>query len=167
MRPVVPTTQPGKEQPASPVARVELEDGTVLLTKRISTSPVVTIQLYSLGGVTAEDAKTNGLGNLAMEMLPRGTKTRSAQQISEFFDSIGGDLDTKCGNNSWIWNATCLREDFAKAFEVYADVVNNPSLPGRRIRGDEEARRGRDRPAGRRLDPAGGAIFQEGLLRTD
>jgi zinc protease len=129
LRPVVPTTQPGKEQPASPVARVELEDGTVLLTRRISTSPTVTIQLYSLGGVTAEDAKTNGLGNLAMEMLPRGTKTRSAQQISEFFDSIGGDLDTKCGNNSWVWTATCLRDDFAKAFDAYADVVNNPSFP--------------------------------------
>ena len=59
------------------------------------------IQLYSLGGMTAEDEKTNGLGNLAMEMLPRGTKTRNAQQIAEFFDSIGGDLDTACGNNSW------------------------------------------------------------------
>ena len=79
--------------------------------------------------MTAEDAKTNGLGNLAMEMLCPRHQDAHAEQIAEFFDSIGGDLDTKCGNNSWIWNATCLREDFAKAFEVYADVVNNPSFP--------------------------------------
>lgn len=130
LRPVAPTTaQPGKAQPASDIARTELNDGTVLLTKRIATSPVVTIQLYSLGGLTAEDAKTNGLGNLAMESASRGTKTRSAQQIAEFFDSIGGEFEASCGTNSWAWTASCLTDDFARAFEVYADVVNNPTFP--------------------------------------
>jgi zinc protease len=85
--------------------------------------------MYSLGGLTAEDEKTNGLGNLVMDMLPRGTKTRSAQQIAEFFDSIGGDLSTECGNNSWFWNMTCLKEDLPRAFEVYGDVVNNAAFP--------------------------------------
>ena len=37
--------------------------------KRMTASPVVSINLYALGGVAAEDARTNGLGNLAMEML--------------------------------------------------------------------------------------------------
>jgi zinc protease len=64
-----------------------------------------------------------------MQMLPRGTKTRTAKQIAEFFDSIGGELDAACGNNSWSWSATCLKDDFDKAFEVYADVVNNPTFP--------------------------------------
>jgi zinc protease len=63
-----------------------------------------------------------------MEMLPRGTKTRSAQQIAEFFDSIGGDLETDCGNNTWSWNMTCLKDDFPKAMQVYADVVRNPAF---------------------------------------
>ena len=74
-------------------ARVELENGTVLIHKHIATTPLVTISMYSLGGLTAEDAKTNGLGNLTMQMLPRGTKRTGAQQIAEFFDSIGGDLE--------------------------------------------------------------------------
>ena len=39
-----------------------------------------------------------------MEMLQRGTKSRSAQQIAELVDSIGGDLETGCGNNSWFWH---------------------------------------------------------------
>ena len=46
---------------------LELDNGTVLLTKRISTSPLVVIRTYGLGGVTAEDEKTNGLGELAMQ----------------------------------------------------------------------------------------------------
>jgi zinc protease len=129
LRQAAPTTRAATKDVASDVKRTELPDGTILLTKRISSSPLVAIQMYSLGGLTAEDARTNGVGNLTMDMLPRGTKTRSAKQIAEFFDSIGGDLDTKCDVNSWSVTATCLKADFAKAFEVYADVVNSPSFP--------------------------------------
>jgi zinc protease len=134
LRGAAPTTQPKEEQPASQIVRSELPNGTILLTKRIATSPLVVMQMLSLGGLTAEDDKTNGLGNLTMEMLPRGTKTRSAKEIAEFFDSIGGEIDTGCasrafGANSWYWSSSCLKGDFAKAMEVYADVVNNPAFP--------------------------------------
>ncbi|HEX8523248.1 MAG TPA: pitrilysin family protein [Tepidisphaeraceae bacterium] len=129
LRKVAPTTQTIAQSTKSSVARITLGDGTVLLHKRISTSPLVVMQLYSLGGLTTEEAKTNGLGNLTMQMLPRGTKTRSAQQIAEFFDSIGGDLTATCGSNSWFINATCMTADFDKTFDVYADIIKNPSFP--------------------------------------
>ena len=132
LRQAAPTTRKSDDKTvatAGEVRRTVLDDGTILLTKRIPTSPLVAIQTYALGGVTAEDAKTAGLGNLTMEMLPRGTTTRTAQQIAEFFDSIGGTLQTASGNNSWVWTATTLKEDFDKAFEVYADVVHNPAFP--------------------------------------
>ena len=127
LRPVAPTTQEAAAK-GSAVTRSDLDNGTILLVKRITTTPLVSIQMYSLGGLTAEDAVTNGLGNLTMEMLMRGTKTRSAQQIAEFWDSIGGDMNTGCGNNSWLWTASCLKGDLTKAMEVYGDVVNNPAF---------------------------------------
>jgi zinc protease len=113
----------------SPVERVVLDDGTVLLVKRMTASPIVSVNLFALGGVAAEDEKSNGLGNLAMEMLTRGTKTKSAQQIAETLDALGAQVETGCGNNSWFWKATCLKEDFPRLMEAYADVVNNPSFP--------------------------------------
>ena len=135
LRQAAPTTRKSAAAPGEEVvSRVELENGTILIHKRITTTPLVTISMYSLGGLTAEDAATNGLGNLAMELLPRGTKTKSAEQIAEFFDSIGGDLATGCGNNTWSWSADCLTDDFAKTMEAYADVVNNPSFPDDEIK---------------------------------
>jgi zinc protease len=113
----------------TPVERIVLENGTVLLIKRMTASPIVSINLYALGGVAAEDEKTNGLGHLAMEMLSRGTRTKNAQEIAELFDSLGAQLETGCGNNSWFWKATCLKEDFPKLIEAYADVVNNANFP--------------------------------------
>jgi len=125
------TTQPAlaEKSSASSIARSVLDDGTILLVKRVTTAPLITIQMYSAGGVTAEDAQTNGLGNLTMLMLTRGTKTRSAAQIAEFFDSVGFPIETTCGNNTWSWGTNCLKQDFGKVFEAYADVVNNPSFP--------------------------------------
>jgi zinc protease len=108
---------------------LELEDGTTVLLKRMTTAPIVSMQLWALGGLSIEDAKTNGLGNLAMKLSPRGTKTRSASQIGEFFDSIGGEMSTGCANNTWSWQAQCLSADFGGAFEVFADVVKNPVFP--------------------------------------
>ncbi|HVT88294.1 MAG TPA: pitrilysin family protein [Tepidisphaeraceae bacterium] len=130
LRAAAPTTQAkANAEEATKITRIDLGGDVTLLHKRISTSPVVEVRMYSLGGLTAEDEKTNGVGKLTMDMLPRGTRTRSADQIAEFFDSIGGDLETDCGNNSWFWNMTCLKDDFAKAMDVYADVVKNPSFP--------------------------------------
>jgi zinc protease len=129
IRPVAPTTQATRPAAPEQITRVELDNGTILLLKRITTTPLVTVNMYSLGGLTAEDAATNGLGNLAMDLLPRGTQSRSAEQIAEFFDSIGGDLSTNCGNNTWYWNASFLKQDMDKAMAVYADVVNHPAFP--------------------------------------
>ena len=110
------------------VHKADLGNGVTLLVKRITTSPMVNIGMYSLGGVTDENENNNGIGNLTMELLTRGTKTRNAQQISEFFDTIGGSMDAACGNNSWTWAASCLTADFDKTMDVYADVVKNPAF---------------------------------------
>jgi zinc protease len=129
LRPTSPATLESGPMASSDIQRIDLGDDTVLLTRRVSTSPLVVMQVYSLGGLTAEDDKTNGLGNLTMQMLSRGTKSQSAQQIAEFWDSIGGDFEATSGNNSWSWTATCLKDDFAKAYGQFAEQVNNPSFP--------------------------------------
>jgi zinc protease len=124
------TSQPSAvgAQSAGAITKTVLDNGLIVLHKRITTTPLVNISMYALGGVTAEDASTNGLGNLAMATLPRGTAGRSAEQIADFFDLIGGALETKCGNNTWYWNVTCTKDDFAKTMDVYADVVNHPAF---------------------------------------
>jgi zinc protease len=132
------TKKPAASQPVAQVERTVLDDGTVLLVKRMTASPIVSINLFALGGVTAEDEKTNGLGNLTMGMLPRGTATKTAQQIAETLDALGAEVETGCGNNSWFWKATCLKDDFPKMMAAYADVVNNPSFPNSELPGMKE-----------------------------
>lgn len=130
LRPMSPASRPtAAPEIASAVRRMVLDNGTVLLLKRETSSPLISINMYALGGVTAEDGRTNGLGNLTMQMLMRGAKGHDAQQIAEFFDSTGGAMEAGCGNNTWFWNASCLKENFDKTLEMYADVVNDPAFP--------------------------------------
>jgi len=131
LRPASPETRPGEvaAQAASKITRIVLGNGLVVLHKRITTTPLVQIGMFALGGATAEDAATTGTGHLAMTLVRRGTAKRSANDIAEFFDGIGGDLSASCGNNTWLWTASCTRDDLDKTMEVYADVVNNPAFP--------------------------------------
>jgi len=122
------TTQPAERAPSSDIVKVDLDENTVLLTRRITTTPLVVMQMYSLGGLTAEDEKTNGLGNLTMQMVARGTRQMNAQEIAAFWDSIGGEFEASSGNNSWSWTANCLKEDFPKAYGMFAELVNEPAF---------------------------------------
>ncbi len=118
--------------------RIVLPNGTVLLVKRMGTSPMVSIQMMALGGLSVEDEKNNGIGYLAMSLIQRGTGHESATDVAEVFDSIGGELNTECTRNDWSWSATCLGEDFEKAFTTWADVVNKPSFDPRELSGIKE-----------------------------
>jgi zinc protease len=113
----------------SDLVKRSLGPDTTLLVRRLPGAPLVSIQTYALGGVSVEDVDSNGLGNLAMQMVSRGTATRSPAQIAEFWDSIGGDFEAVSGNNTWSWAATCLPGDFTRAFEVFSDIVHAPSFP--------------------------------------
>ncbi len=131
LRAAAPTTKPTAE-PVEPstISRTDLGSAGVLVHRRMTTSPLVSIQVYALGGLTAEDEKTNGIGNLTMDMLLRGTQSRSAEQIAESLDAMGADLDAGCGSNTWAWSASCLKDDLPKLTEIFADVIANPAFAG-------------------------------------
>jgi len=116
-----------------PVRKVTLANGLRCLIRRDPTTPLVAIQSFSLGGALFEDATTNGLSRLVALLAPRGTEKRSAEQIARFFDSRGGTFGGASGNNTIYFSAQVLKEDFADALEVVADVVCHPSFPAEEL----------------------------------
>lgn len=109
-------------------SRTVLPNGTVLLVKRVPSSPMVSVQMMALGGLSVETEKNNGLGHLTMAMIQRGTGDESATDVAQIFDSIGGEINTECTRNDWAWAATCLGEDFEKAFTAWSEMVNKPNF---------------------------------------
>src|SRR5205085_11726524 len=91
---------------------IKLDNGLRCLIRRDPTTPLVAIQSFSLGGVLLEDEKTSGLSRLAAELAPRGTKTRSADEIARFFDAHGAGFENISGAISLFFKAQVLKADF-------------------------------------------------------
>ena len=111
------------------VRLVRLDNGLRVLVKRHTHLPLVNMQAFSLGATLADTQQTAGRAALVADMLDKGTPTRSARQIADYFDSIGGRLTMRAGRNTVYGSATVLRDDFRQAMEVFAECVTRPTFP--------------------------------------
>ena len=59
--------------------------------------PAVTMRLLTRAGAAQDPAGKRGVAELVSHLLDQGTATRSAQQIAEQIDFIGGALGTGSG----------------------------------------------------------------------
>ena len=113
----------------SPIQKFELPNGLRLLVKENHRLPFVEFRAAFQGGVLAESVENNGITQLLVRMLLKGTKTRDAEKIATEIESVGGSLDSYGGNNSFGVNAEVLSSDFATGLDLLADVLRNPTFP--------------------------------------
>src|SRR5438445_2970535 len=85
--------------------------------------------LFRSGGVLAETVEKNGLTQLTGNLLLKGTRRRSAEDIAQEIESVGGSIDSYGGNNSFGVNAEVLSGDFATGLDLLADVLLHPAFP--------------------------------------
>jgi len=88
--------------------------------------------------VLAESTDNNGITQLLSRLMVKGTRTRSAEQIANEIESVGGSLDSYGGNNSFGVNAEVLSSDFATGLGLVADVILNPTFPPPQLKRERE-----------------------------
>ena len=131
-----PTGTLGKEKTAAAVRteieikKFDLPNGLRLLVREDPKLPLVDFRALLKGGVIAETDANNGITKLTARLLMKGTKTRTAEQIAETMESVGGDISYFSGNNSFGVSAHSLSEDFDRTLDLLADVLENPVFPG-------------------------------------
>ncbi len=111
------------------IKKFELPNGIRLLVREDPKLPLVDFHAIMKGGVIAETGENNGLTKLTARMLLKGTKTRTAEQIAETMESVGGGISHFSGNNSFGIAAQSLSEDFDRTLDLLADVLQNPTFP--------------------------------------
>jgi len=121
-----------------PIQKMELASGLKLLVKEDHRLPFVEFRAVFQGGVLAEDAANNGTTMLLAKLLLKGTATRSAEELAIEIESVGGQMDSYGGNNSFGVNAEVLSSDFATGLELLADVVLNPAFPADELEREKE-----------------------------
>jgi len=121
-----------------PIQKFELPNGLRLLVKENHRLPFVEFRAVFKGGVLAETPDKNGVTQLLARMLLKGTKRRSAEDIASEIESVGGNIDTYGGNNSFGVNAEVLSSDFATGLDLVADILLNPVFPADALERERE-----------------------------
>ena len=98
------------------------------------------MQCLAKGGLLGETNEQNGISNLTADLMTRGTAKYSADQIAEYFDSIGGSIDASSGQHTTYVTCEALKEDFATAFDYFAEVCLRPSFPAKEFDDRKEER---------------------------
>jgi zinc protease len=133
----------GETEAESPILKKQLANGLTVLLKRQTALPLVTIQAYIKGGAIADTAETQGLASLTTEMLEKGTKKYSDEEIAEHFDSIGGSLSLGSQVNTSYVQAAMLKDDALSSLEYIYEVLFEPTFPADEFANVKEIRLGK------------------------
>jgi len=91
------------------------------------------VGLWVGAGGRHETPEQNGIAHFLEHMAFKGTASRSARQIAESIEDVGGYLNAYTSNESTAYYARVLRADVALALDVIADITLNPAFDAREI----------------------------------
>ena len=116
------TTRPEKDLHE----RIDFSSGARLLLKSDTRLPKVHIRCVMLGGPFYEPSGQRGISELLAELLTKDTANRSAFEISEIVDGIGGSFSASGGNNTINLAIEVLSSDIEVALELLSDALTCP-----------------------------------------
>ena len=90
--------------------------------------PAVSMRLLVRAGAMQDPPGKVGVANLAASLLDQGTTTKSAQQIADQIDFIGGSMGTGSGSDQTLVYVVVMKDSFNVGMDMLADVVRNPAF---------------------------------------
>jgi zinc protease len=105
-----------------------LPNGARLLSKPDSRLPNLHIRLLLEGGPLHEPAGKRGATALMATLLTKDTKRRSAAEVAEFIEEVGGSFYPFSGNNSFGLAVEVLPGDVDRALKLLGDAVLAPAF---------------------------------------
>lgn len=86
--------------------------------------PAVTVRLVLTAAGTLNDtAEKAGLAQMAADLLAEGTTSRSAQQVAEAIDFVGGSLNANADGDGTYVTTQVVKKDFDVAMDLFSDVA--------------------------------------------
>src|SRR5712672_402281 len=100
---------------------------------RVATDTIQTVDTVSLGiwidvGTRHEPAAVNGAAHFLEHMAFKGTERRSARDIAEEIEAVGGHLNAYTSRESTAYYAKVLKEDVPLALDILSDILLHSSF---------------------------------------
>ena len=108
--------------------QTKLLNGINLLTCQMPGFNSVVINVIINVGSRHENIDNQGICHFLEHMAFKGTRTKTAQQIAEEFDSIGGQFNAYTSKECTVFYAKILAEHTSQALAILADIIQNSNF---------------------------------------
>ena len=109
-------------------ARTQLDSGATVVTERMDEVRSVSVGFWWDVGSRDEPDNLAGTSHFLEHLLFKGTPTRSAKDIADALDAVGGDINAFTGKEYTCFYSRVLDDDLPMAFDVLSDMVKNSSV---------------------------------------
>jgi predicted Zn-dependent peptidase len=114
-----------------------LPSGLSVVTDRMPHLESATLGVWIGSGSRDEMPDEHGISHLLEHMAFKGTKRRTARQIAEEIEAVGGDLNASTSVESTAYYARVLKADVPLALDVLSDILSNPSFDADELRREQ------------------------------
>lgn len=105
-----------------------LSNGLRVIAEQLPHLRSVAVGLWVGAGSMQETPAENGLSHFLEHMLFKGTETRTAKEIAEAFDGIGGQLNAFTGKECTCYYGKVMDEHLPIAMDVLTDLLLNATI---------------------------------------
>ena len=105
-----------------------LPNGLRVVGERLPYLRSVSIGAWMHVGSMMEEPSENGLSHFLEHMVFKGTEKRTARQIAEEMDAVGGQLNAFTGRDCTCFYAKVIDENLELAVDILADLVINATM---------------------------------------
>jgi zinc protease len=112
-----------------PHSTAKLENGLTVFVVEDHRQPVVSVTLMLPGaGSSTHPGTKAGLAAMTAALLRQGTTSRSAQQVAQTIDQVGGSLNASASEDVTQASVTVVTTALETGVELLSDVVRNPTF---------------------------------------
>ena len=115
------------------INKITCNNGLRIVSEHIPHVRSVAVGIWVQAGSRYELPEENGLTHFIEHMLFKGTKTRTAKQIAEEFDRIGGNINAFTSKENTCYYAKVLDHHANHALEILADMFFNSEFDAQEI----------------------------------
>lgn len=102
-----------------------LDNGLRVVLENIDYVKSVSVGLWIENGSRNEDLKNNGISHFIEHMMFKGTENRTALQIAECIEDVGGQINAFTGKEATCYYIKILNSHMELALEVLSDMLFN------------------------------------------
>ena len=106
----------------------KLPSGLTVVTDSMPHLQTASLGVWVGAGSRDEQPNEHGISHLLEHMAFKGTKRRTARQIAEKIEAVGGDINAATSFETTAYFASVLKTDVPLALDVLSDILSNPTF---------------------------------------